>query len=602
MKTLKTALSVILVLCMVMSLGGITAFADLDVVTSDEGTGNQLGILEGEATISYTDSSGGGQGLTIDSGTGVPSSGPGTVKNNYNTGDVQSSAPSSEAAISSNILVCNEAPAGTFVEIGGVHSDIERASATHPTPGEYSAGEGKVTVNVTETATEYQINGTIDASGTEADGLTVQNYAGSTATTVEVIGNVTGGTNPVISNGVYVFNQSGAGDLTVKVDGDVSTGNNTENNSGISSVSNGGNITIEVNGSVTGGEGIDAWQNNEHGIMNITVTDDVTADHQGITSYSDGGNITIAVNGNVTGSKGIDASRGGNAGGSTNITVAGDVTAKSESHYDYGIDVYTTGDKINITVGTAEDGGTVTGGIRVPNVSETTTNLTLFETKADEIEGQDSVIKSVINYIVRLIQPKEEEGSLSVTTEKSNTVKDINGKDMTVATEEEKITLDITAKDGYEVDGAFIGEGENKEALEKDEDGKFFYRVKRGGAILLSALFKKNAEPEPEPEPQPEPEPKPEPKPQPDPAITVSYADVKVTFDLDGGTLDGKTGTLTKWYFAGQTIKLPEAPTKEGFTFAGWETTVKGEKVVLQPGEEFTVTGAQSFTALWTEA
>ena len=65
---------------------------------------------------------------------------------------------------------------------------------------------------------------------------------------------------------------------------------------------------------------------------------------------------------------------------------------------------------------------------------------------------------------------------------------------------------------------------------------------------------------------------------------------------------DGETGKLTKWYFVGQTIKLPDAPMKDGFTFVGWETTVKGEKVVLQPGEEFTVTGAQSFTALWTEA
>ena len=81
--------------------------------------------------------------------------------------------------------------------------------------------------------------------------------------------------------------------------------------------------------------------------------------------------------------------------------------------------------------------------------------------------------------------------------------------------------------------------------------------------------------------------------------VAGAAAGVKVD---GGGTLDGKTGTLTKWFFAGQTIKLPEAPTKEGFTFAGWETTVKGEKVVLQPGEEFTVTGAQSFTALWTEA
>lgn len=250
--------------------------------------------------------------------------------------------------------------------------------------------------------------------------------------------------------------------------------------------------------------------------------------------------------------------------------------------------------------------------MNVPNVSETSTSVTLFETKVDEIEGQDSVVKSVINYIVRLVKPAEEEGTLSVTTEQGLTVKDINGNDMTVAKEDEKITLDITAEDGYEVESAFIGEGESKTALEKDEDGNFFYKVKRGGAILLSALFKKNAEPEPEPQPEPEPEPQPEPKPEPKPepepepepkAQTVSapvVTFIKFTFDLDGGTLDGETGKLTKWYFVGQIIKLPDAPMKDGVTFVGWETTVKGEKQVFEAGEEFTVTSAQSFTALWT--
>ena len=52
---------------------------------------------------------------------------------------------------------------------------------------------------------------------------------------------------------------------------------------------------------------------------------------------------------------------------------------------------------------------------------------------------------------------------------------------------------------------------------------------------------------------------------------------------------------------AGQKITLPEAPTKEGFTFAGWQTEIRGKKVVFEAGEKFTVTAAKTFLALWEE-
>ena len=81
--------------------------------------------------------------------------------------------------------------------------------------------------------------------------------------------------------------------------------------------------------------------------------------------------------------------------------------------------------------------------------------------------------------------------------------------------------------------------------------------------------------------------------------ITVEYTSVSCTFNLDGGTLNGKSGQLVKWYVPGTTVKLPAAPAKDGFTFAGWQTKVGDEVKVFQAGEEFTVTGAQDFTALW---
>ncbi len=104
---------------------------------------------------------------------------------------------------------------------------------------------------------------------------------------------------------------------------------------------------------------------------------------------------------------------------------------------------------------------------------------------------------------------------------------------------------------------------------------------------------------DPQPDPTLDP-PKPEPKPQPSsPMFVTTY---KLKFDLGGGVMpDGKTELELKCS-AGQHIKLPEAPTREGFTFAGWETTIRGKTVVFEAGAKFTVTAGKTFTAIWVEA
>lgn len=69
-----------------------------------------------------------------------------------------------------------------------------------------------------------------------------------------------------------------------------------------------------------------------------------------------------------------------------------------------------------------------------------------------------------------------------------------------------------------------------------------------------------------------------------------------LTFDLGGGTLNGKTGTYTIECEKGETIHLPDAPTKEGFRFLYW----KGSR--YEAGAEYTVTGPHDFTAVWEKA
>jgi len=74
--------------------------------------------------------------------------------------------------------------------------------------------------------------------------------------------------------------------------------------------------------------------------------------------------------------------------------------------------------------------------------------------------------------------------------------------------------------------------------------------------------------------------------PVPKPAEKATLA-----FDLAGGTLDGKTGSITVEASVGDTVKLPAAPTREGYTFKYWmgsEYAAGADYVVPEGGHEFT--------------
>ena len=65
-----------------------------------------------------------------------------------------------------------------------------------------------------------------------------------------------------------------------------------------------------------------------------------------------------------------------------------------------------------------------------------------------------------------------------------------------------------------------------------------------------------------------------------------------LTFDLSGGTIDGKT-SLTIEANVGDVITIPEAPVRDGYTFKYW----KGSE--YYPGDKYTVEGDHAFTAVW---
>lgn len=76
----------------------------------------------------------------------------------------------------------------------------------------------------------------------------------------------------------------------------------------------------------------------------------------------------------------------------------------------------------------------------------------------------------------------------------------------------------------------------------------------------------------------------------------VEYpSEYTITYVLNGGTLDGKTGSLSFTVEPGTEITLPE-PTRDGFTFDYWEGSA------YKAGDKYTVNSDHTFTARWIAA
>ena len=567
MKTLKTALSVILVFCMVMSLGG-AAFADgeeSETPAAEAPAGNTASESAISSTVSITANS---IGATVSSG--------------------ESTVDSSNTSATIDGVPVTYTPGTGTIGIGGpISTGINQDGVTISNSG------SKITVSV---GTEESPAGiTADFRGLEI----TQSVSGST--TAVTAGDINAGTQGIL------FDNENEGDFTIDVQ-DVNSKYDC-----IWASDNKGSITLRT-GDLTaesgkGGIGLLADKNTggfefsvgdvEAANIGICLSDnsgtitgsagDIESQDSGLLAEDNSGIIKVQAGSITTDGYGIFASSS-DPNSSAVITASGDVKGGENCA---GIEVKSSGKETTITVGSVDGdgkvtGGTVTGGINLgDNVEKENTTVTVW--KADKIKGDESVIKKVINYLVCLVKPSEDEGTLSFETQNGKTV-----DGMAVAQEDETITLSVSAKDGYEVDQVYYNDNT---VITPDDNGNFIMKVLRGGGINLSAIFKPK-----QPEPEPQPDPKPDPKPVSAPAVDLSINAVKCTFDLDGGSLKGETGKVIKWYIPGSTVKLPAAPSKDGFTFAGWETKVNGEKKVFEAGEKFTVTGAQSFTALWEEA
>jgi len=83
---------------------------------------------------------------------------------------------------------------------------------------------------------------------------------------------------------------------------------------------------------------------------------------------------------------------------------------------------------------------------------------------------------------------------------------------------------------------------------------------------------------------------------EPDPSASSDAQKATLSFDLAGGTLDGKKGKVKITAKVGDTITLPDAPKRSGYVFTYW----KGSS--YPAGAEYKVEGDHLFTAQWKTA
>ena len=67
----------------------------------------------------------------------------------------------------------------------------------------------------------------------------------------------------------------------------------------------------------------------------------------------------------------------------------------------------------------------------------------------------------------------------------------------------------------------------------------------------------------------------------------------EISYDLNGGTLNGKTGIIVEKHLEGEEITIPDAPTRDGYKFDYWQ----GSK--LYPGDKYVITEDHTFKAVW---
>lgn len=397
--------------------------------------------------------------------------------------------------------------------------------------GNVSANNVGVDASATGTNANTKVEVTKDVTSKKGFGVcAVASSSGNT--TVNVSGDVTAED----SNGIYAHSYS-KGTTTVNVDGDVTS------YYGEYIVASIGTTTVKVGGDVTakGENSYGMHINTAEGGKATVTAEDVTANGDGMafTTYGEGSLVEAEVK-NVTSTKGkglVVVPEGGKTDILVDGTDKGDGTVKG---YTNGILVQDNGNmgEFDITVWKIEKGKDG--------------DFIKYQGQASDIEE----VKKHVHYIVKL-EPSDG-ADLSATKADGSLLNQYH--DLDTALSGDKVLLKVNLLPGYQLDGAYNGDGE-KVALQKDANGNYYVVVGDEGGIYLS--------------------------------VATSKTKHNISYNLDGGSYNGQIGTITEVYDYGTAIKLLGTPTREGYRFLYW----RGSQ--YDAGADYTVEGDHLFTAVW---
>ena len=367
---------------------------------------------------------------------------------------------------------------------------LSKASGTDGSANGFSS-----TLLGTSGSTSVTVDGDVTVSSDASDAIGVVSFAqasfmsGSVSTTGSAAAEVGGDLTVSASGdatGVMAFSNDG-GSTEVTIGGalsataaDTATGMNASAyNASTIDVSVGGDVVVAADSAVA----VRAFLGSDSEVEAI-INGDISAEGKryvdGIqTSIGDGSSLVLVLDGSID-VKASDAD--GSALGmsvsayddaSVDITMTGDITIMVNGDSDP--------DGLKLTVWKVEldkDGHAVTPETVVRDqVPAAVTDEEIAERNADYAAVAEKAEQNIL-YIIKLEQPKAG-GTLSLSgTTKSG--------DFDVAKEGESVYLLVTVAEGYQLDGAYNGDGTRVE-LRRDDDGNYFLVVPRGGGVYLTA-------------------------------------------------------------------------------------------------------------------
>lgn len=489
------------------------------------------------------------------------------------------------------------------ITIGGnVSANSEDEAATGISAVTSEDGETEITVDGTVSAesgkgSAYGVSATASTDGevevTVGKGINVRNNSNNNSTgitadathdseieiTVESGGVSVTSTAGQNSNGIYAYAHSGS-EISMDITGDVRS--EAESSTGILANSGGEGSSTDIT---------------VHGNVEAVSNPDTPGASYGIMAMADAGaSTTVTVDGNVTATlAGIHLiATDDSSSGQTEtilVNIGGDLTSG-----DYAIIV---NDRPSNTAALdAVVAGTVHGDkgpiVVSPLVDADELTLTLWQV---DIPEDGDIIKELnagpggeaastektkemeqnILYIIKVEEPTGASIKLNGTSESHG---------WQTAKEGETVTMIISVEEGYKLKGAYNGLGE-RIPLQIDKDGNYYVEVPRGGGVYLTAelneLFK------------------------PGQWWFGETAPVTVSFDFDGGKIGEDEGPLVIDTWIGNYIHLPQAPEKDGCTFAYWKEILPEEESEAEPlqykaGQSLKILGDMRFIAVWEES